>query len=45
MISVNSGPEPLGLSFPTFEELVNMDKLRAYSRPIAVYSDIHKLAR
>ncbi|MDD3589028.1 MAG: 6-phosphofructokinase [Thermoguttaceae bacterium] len=45
MISVNSGPEPMGLSYPKFEDLINMDKLRAYQRPIKVGSDMHQLAR
>ncbi|MCF0233880.1 MAG: 6-phosphofructokinase [Thermoguttaceae bacterium] len=45
MISVNSGSEPMGLSFPAFEELINMSKLRAYQRPIKVGSDMHQLAR
>ena len=45
MISVNSGSDPMGLSFPKFEELINMSKLRAYPRPIKVGSDMHKLAR
>ena len=45
MISVNNGPDPMGLSFPKFEELINMSKLRAYPRPIRVGSDMHQLAR
>ena len=45
MISVNSSSDPMGLSFPKFEELINMSKLRAYPRPIKVGSDMHKLAR
>ncbi|MBQ2789754.1 MAG: 6-phosphofructokinase, partial [Thermoguttaceae bacterium] len=45
MISVNSGSDPMGLTFPAFEDLINMSKLRAYQRPIKVGSDMHKLAR
>lgn len=33
------------LLFPPFEELIDMDILRAYQRPITVGSDFHKLAR
>ena len=42
MISVN---DTMVLSCPTFETLIDMSKLRAYSRPITVGSDIHQLAR
>ncbi|MDD3587949.1 MAG: 6-phosphofructokinase [Thermoguttaceae bacterium] len=42
MISV---ADTMKLAYPTFEELIAMDKLRAYSRPIIVGSDIHQLAR
>lgn len=35
----------MNLDFPTFESLINMEKLRAYSRPIDVNSDIHQMAR
>lgn len=33
------------LLFPPFEELIDMNILRAYQRPITVGSDFHKLAR
>ncbi|MBR5626788.1 MAG: 6-phosphofructokinase [Thermoguttaceae bacterium] len=42
MISVR---DTMVLSYPKFEELINMGKLRAYARPITVGSDIHQLAR
>lgn len=42
MISVSG---TMNLDFPTFESLINMEKLRAYSRPIDVNSDIHQMAR
>lgn len=42
MISVGG---TLDLSYPPFEELVDLNKLRAYQRPITVGSDIHQLAR
>ncbi len=42
MISVAGMME---LTYPTFEQLINMEKLRAYARPIAVGSDVHQLAR
>ena len=42
MISVGG---TMDLSCPTFEELIDMDKLRAYARPLTVGSDIHQLAR
>jgi len=35
----------MDLSYPAFEELIVMSRLRAHERPIAVNSDIHKLAR
>lgn len=35
----------MDLSYPTFEELIDMGRLRAYERPIHVGSDIHQLAR
>ena len=42
MISVSG---TMNLDYPKFEELIDMDRLRAYQRPITVGSDIHKLAR
>ncbi|MDR1925626.1 MAG: 6-phosphofructokinase [Planctomycetaceae bacterium] len=42
MVSVG---QTMNLSFPAFEELIDMSKLRAYERPIQVGSDFHKLAR
>lgn len=42
MISVSG---TMDLDFPTFESLIDMGKLRAYSRPIDVNSDIHQMAR
>lgn len=42
MISVT---DTMVLSCPAFESLIDMDKLRAYARPITVGSDIHQLAR
>ena len=42
MISVG---QTMDISYPEFEILINMSQLRAHERPIAVHSDIHKLAR
>ena len=42
MISVG---KTMDLAYPAFEELIDMSRLRAYERPIAVGSDIHQLAR
>jgi len=42
MISVG---KTMDLAYPAFEELIDMKRLRAYERPIAVGSDIHQLAR
>ena len=42
MISVSG---TMDLDFPTFESLIDMEKLRAYSRPISIDSDIHQMAR
>ena len=42
MISVG---HTMDLSYPSFEELIDMSRLRAHERPIAVGSDIHQLAR
>ena len=42
MISVG---KTLELAYPAFEELIDMDRLRAYERPIEVGSDVHQLAR
>ncbi len=42
MISVG---KTMDLAYPAFEELIDMNRLRAYERPIAVGSDIHQLAR
>ncbi|MDR1478317.1 MAG: 6-phosphofructokinase [Planctomycetaceae bacterium] len=42
MVSVG---KTMDITYPTFEELIDMDKLRAYARPIQVGSDIHNLAR
>jgi len=42
MISVG---QTMDLSYPAFEELIDMNRLRAYERPIEVGSDIHQLAR
>lgn len=33
------------ISYPPFEELIDMKKLRAYARPVEVGSDFHQLAR
>ncbi|MDR3183371.1 MAG: 6-phosphofructokinase [Planctomycetaceae bacterium] len=35
----------MDLMYPSFEELIDMSRLRAHERPIAVGSDIHQLAR
>jgi len=42
MVSVSG---QLGLVFPTFEELINYDILRAHPRPIEPGEDFHQLAR
>ncbi|MDR2169626.1 MAG: 6-phosphofructokinase [Planctomycetaceae bacterium] len=42
MVSVGN---TMDITYPTFEELIDMNKLRAYERPIQVGSDIHNLAR
>ncbi|MDR1485943.1 MAG: 6-phosphofructokinase [Planctomycetaceae bacterium] len=42
MVSVG---KTMDITYPTFEELIDMKKLRAYERPIKVGSDIHNLAR
>ena len=42
MISVG---HTMNLSYPAFEELIDMNRLRAHERPISVGSDIHQLAR
>ncbi|MDR2346058.1 MAG: 6-phosphofructokinase [Planctomycetaceae bacterium] len=42
MVSVG---KTMDITYPTFEELIDMSKLRAYERPIQVGSDIHNLAR
>lgn len=42
MVSVSG---QLGLVFPTFEELINFDILRAHARPIEPGEDFHQLAR
>ncbi|MDR3233769.1 MAG: 6-phosphofructokinase [Planctomycetaceae bacterium] len=42
MISVGG---TMNLAYPPFEELIDMNRLRAHERPIAVGSDIHQLAR
>ena len=42
MISVGG---TMNLAYPAFEELIDMSRLRAYERPIAVGSDVHQLAR
>ncbi|MDR0390538.1 MAG: 6-phosphofructokinase [Planctomycetaceae bacterium] len=42
MVSVG---KTMDITYPTFEELIDMNKLRAYARPIKVGSDIHNLAR
>lgn len=42
MVSVSG---QLGLVFPTFEELINFDILRAHPRPIEPGEDFHQLAR
>jgi 6-phosphofructokinase 1 len=35
----------MDISYPAFEELIVMSRLRAHERPIAVNSDMHQLAR
>ena len=42
MVSVG---KTMDLAYPAFEELIDMSRLRAYERPIAVGSDVHRLAR
>ena len=42
MISVQ---DTMNLSFPPFEDLIDMGRLRAYQRPVKVGSDLHKMAR
>ena len=42
MISVG---DSMNLDYPTFEDLIDMTKLRAQARPIAIGSDVHQLAR
>jgi len=42
MVSVG---HTMDISYPAFEELVDMSRLRAHERPIAVGSDMHQLAR
>lgn len=42
MVSVGG---TMNLTFPKFEDLIDMDKLRAYQRPIRIGSDMHQLAR
>ena len=42
MISVG---KTMDLAYPEFEKLIDMNRLRAYERPIAVGSDMHQLAR
>ena len=42
MISVG---HTMDIAYPAFEELIDMSRLRAHERPIAVGSDIHQLAR
>ncbi|MGL4594836.1 MAG: 6-phosphofructokinase [Thermoguttaceae bacterium] len=42
MVSVG---QTMNLSYPAFEELIDMGRLRAHERPISVGSDIHQLAR
>ena len=42
MISVQ---DTMNLSYPVFEDLINMEKLRAYQRPVKVGSDLHQMAR
>ena len=42
MISVQ---DTMNLSYPVFEDLINMEKLRAYQRPVKVESDLHQMAR
>jgi len=42
MVSVG---QTMDLAYPEFEKLIDMNRLRAHERPIAVGSDIHQLAR
>jgi 6-phosphofructokinase 1 len=42
MISVQG---TMDLSFPRFEDLIDMGKLRAYQRPLKVGGDLHQMAR
>jgi 6-phosphofructokinase 1 len=42
MVSVG---RTMDLTYPAFEELIDMRRLRAHERPISVGSDIHQLAR
>ncbi|GHT35157.1 6-phosphofructokinase [Planctomycetales bacterium] len=42
MISVGG---TMDISYPAFEELIDMNRLRAHERPISVGSDVHQLAR
>ncbi|MDR2641470.1 MAG: 6-phosphofructokinase [Planctomycetaceae bacterium] len=42
MVSVGKTME---ISYPTFDELIDMNRLRAYERPIQVGCDLHNLAR
>jgi len=42
MVSVG---QTMDLAYPEFEKLIDMSRLRAHERPIAVGSDIHQLAR
>ena len=42
MISVSG---TMDLDFPAFEKLIDMQKLRAYARPVDVNSDVHQMAR
>ncbi|MDO4571280.1 MAG: 6-phosphofructokinase [Planctomycetia bacterium] len=43
-VMVSVGKE-LGLEFRSFEELINMSKLRAYQRPLRIGEGLHQLAR
>ena len=42
MISVSG---TMDLDFPAFEKLIDMEKLRAYARPVDINSDVHQMAR
>ena len=42
MISVSG---TMDLDFPAFEKLIDMQKLRAYARPVDINSDVHQMAR